>query len=313
MSDVIHGLDSVPAALRGCALTIGNFDGVHLGHQQILLMCRSLAHTDRRPVVAMTFDPLPEVLLRPREEAPPLILPPAKRYDVLLKSGADFVVTMPATAELLSLPARTFVDEIIMQHFAPLHVVEGADFFFGRSRGGNVVTLENMGIARAFSVSVVQSVVLMLSEGQRRVSSTLIRELVRDGRVEDAAACLGRPFALYGTVVPGQQKGRTLGFPTINLATSDQVVPSDGVYAGRATMGNASYLAAVSIGNKVTFGPVERTIEAYLLDASGDFYGLAVELSLLRRLRPQQKFDSPEALMAQIAQDVAAVRELGQP
>ncbi|MCL2701554.1 MAG: riboflavin biosynthesis protein RibF [Phycisphaerae bacterium] len=316
---IIYDIRSIPASLRGGVLTIGNFDGVHRGHQRILRACRVAADARRVPVVAMTFDPLPEAVLFPHEEPPPLIVPPTERYRRLLAHGTDAVIVLPVTPDLLALPAREFVDELLVKPLAPTRVVEGANFFFGRRRGGNIVTLETMGFSRGFSVDVVDSAAVTLGQGQRRISSTLIRELIRDGRVEDAAACLDGPVTLIGQVVPGQRRGRLMGFPTINLqptapsspsATSwqGQVIPGDGVYAGHAHIAGRRHLAAVSVGPNPTFAPAARTVEAYLLDTQGDFYGLEVELTFRHRLRDQQRFDSAETLTSQIQRDIEAIR-----
>jgi len=345
---IIYDIHSTPAPLRGGVVTIGNFDGVHLGHQRILRACRAAADARRVSVVAVTFAPLPEAVLFPRQ-APPLILPPMERYRRLLAHGADAVVVLPVTPALMALSAQEFVDDLLVRHLAPTLVVEGANFFFGCRREGDIATLETMGRSRGFAVSVVDSVrdagvptasdVPLTPDGEGslssssvqangahsagetpapQISSTRIRELVRDGRVEDAAACLGGPFMLFGRVVPGRQRGRTMGFPTINLQPvmgevsmrPAQVLPGDGVYAGWAVIEGRRHLAAVSVGHNPTFTPAARTVEAFLLDTQGDFYGLEVALSFLHRLRDQQHFDSVEALTRQIERDVEAIRRL---
>jgi riboflavin kinase/FMN adenylyltransferase len=301
-------LNSLPPEVRGGVLTIGNFDGVHLGHQRILMQCRMLARRERARVVAMTFSPLPEFVLRP-DEAPPLLAPPQENCRLLLSGGADHVVVVRPDRQFLELSARQFIDRVILDRFAPKHVVEGQDFFFGRGRMGNIETLQSIAAAH-FVTHVVDAVTLMFRGGQRRVSSTLIRELVRDGDVEAAADCLGRKFALSGTVVAGQARGRLLGYPTINLQPDPQVLPGDGVYAGSAVIDSRTYLAAISVGVNPTLHPGSRTrvFEAFLLDAQGDFYGSSVRLEFHRRLRDQQRFADERALVEQIARDVAAVR-----
>lgn len=309
MKQIIQGMEKIPPEARGGVLTIGNFDGVHIGHQRILLTCRSLAGPRKCPVVVITFDPLPEAILHP-QALPPLIYPVAQNAQLLLDAGADLVVVAPATRELLSLTPRQFVEEMVIQHVQPRQVVEGSNFFFGRGRAGDVATLQQLGARLGFDVTVVDPVVLNLPEGERRVSSTLIREMVAEGRIEDANFCLGREFELRGVIVAGEGRGRTLEFPTANLEAANQVVPADGVYAARAHIGDQSYLSALSIGNKPTFGSSPRTVEAFLIDAHADVYGREMTLSIVRRLRDQRKFDGADALRRQIAQDVEEVRKL---
>ena len=305
----VKGLDSIPPEARGGVLTIGNFDGVHMGHQRILLNCRALAG-EGTPVVVVTFDPLPEAVLLPPTDVPPLIYPVEQNAQLLLRHGADVVAVVRTTPELLSLTPREFVEQTIMRHLQPRHVVEGANFFFGRGRTGDVATLQQLGVEHGFDVTVVDAVVLNLPEGQRRVSSTLIRELILEGRIEDANYCLARDFTLCGQVVAGEGRGKLLDFPTANLEVSGQVTPADGVYAGRAEIDGATYIAAISIGHKPTFTLAPRTIEAFLVDAQGDFYGRSMTLTFKHRLREQRKFEKVEALRQQIGRDVEKIREL---
>jgi riboflavin kinase/FMN adenylyltransferase len=305
----VKGLDSIPPEARGGVLTIGNFDGVHMGHQRILLTCRTVAGGGT-PVVVVTFDPLPEAVLLPKENVPPLIYPVDQNAQWLLRHGADVVAVATTTRELLALTPRQFVEEIIVRRLKPRHVVEGANFFFGRGRTGDVDTLEQLGAEHGFDVTVVDPVVLNMPEGQRRVSSTMIRELILEGRIEDANYCLARDFTLRGQVVAGEGRGKILEFPTANLEVAGQVIPADGVYAGRAEIDGVNYIAAVSIGHKPTFTLAPRTVEAFLIDAQGDFYGHQMALTFKHRLREQQKFEKVEALRQQIARDVEKIRKL---
>ena len=304
------GLDCVPDSARGCVLSVGNFDGVHLGHQRICSTARSLADPAGLGVVAITFDPLPDAVFHP-DHAHQRITPVDQEARLLGQAGADHVVCLRTDRALLGMPARQFVDEVIVAKFAPRHVVEGRDFAFGASRAGTVDLLRQAGGQAGFEVHVVDEVMMDLPEGPDRISSTLIRMLLRAGRIEDANRCLGREFALYDRIVPGQGHGRVLEFPTANIHPSEQILPADGVYAGRATIDGRRFAAAVSIGRKPTFGPAEQTyVEAFLIDGEGDFYGQAMELSFVGRLRDQMKFETTEALRAQIACDVARVREI---
>lgn len=291
-------------------MTIGNFDGVHVGHRRILQSARTLADAEGTAVVAMTMNPPPDLVLRP-SDVPQRISPHDVKCRLLLEAGADWVVTARTDKALLTLSAEEFVDRVIVDRFAPRCVVEGHDFAFGRGRIGNVELLEAIGAERGFTVRVVEAVAAELADRMHRVSSTLIRRLLLAGRIEDANRCLAREFVLYGRVIPGQRRGRELEFPTANLDTAQQVVPGDGVYAGKSVVGERRFATAVSIGDKPTLGPAqERTVEAFLIGAEGDYYGQSVALSFVRRLRDQLRFDGTEQLRAQIAKDVQAVRAI---
>lgn len=306
----IQGVERLPPQVRGGVLTIGNFDGVHLGHQRILHTARGLADAHGAAVVALTFDPPPDLVLRPAD-LPQRISPHAERCRLLRAAGADWVATLRSEPSLLDMDPRQFIQDVIVRHFAPAHLVEGHDFFFGRQRSGTVQTLIEHGQRLGFSVDVVDPVMLDFADGPARISSSLIRRFVAAGRVADAARCLGRNFALFGTVIRGQGHGRVLQFPTANIVLAEQVVPADGIYAGQAVVAGQHSAAAISVGNKPTLGPVpERTIEAFLLDISGDCYDQPMELSFVARLRDQQKFAGMAELQDQIAKDVERVRQL---
>jgi len=308
---VIHGLESLPAEARRGVLTIGNFDGVHVGHQRILAAARRLADADALPVTAMTFEPPPDLVVRP-QDAPRRLTPPEQKAALLRQAGAERVLFVPADRQLLAMAPEEFIRRIVCEFVAPRHVVEGEDFFFGRGRTGNVDTLRAAGGELGFAVHVVESVTVALPDGPERVCSTLIRDLVSSGQVEPAARCLGRPFALYGEVVAGCGRGRSLGFPTTNIIAPEQVTPADGIYAGWAQVDERTYAAAISVGHQPTFAPAARAIEAHLLDVDEDFYGRFMALRFVARLRGQRQFDGPGALSAQIAKDVERVREICQ-
>ena len=305
----IQGLENLPPAARSCVLTIGNFDGVHRGHQAILATARREADRLGAAVVAMTFDPSPDLVLRPLDE-PRLLTPPARKAALLLEAGADWAVTAHTTRELLHASPEQFLQTIVADGFSPVAMVEGEDFFFGRARGGNVELLRRFGQEHGFGVQVVPAVTVTLADASQRISSTLVRELIADGAVEQAQACLGRCFALSGRVVAGYGRGRTLDYPTANLDPDRQIVPADGVYAGRAHLDDREYLAAVSVGNQPTFPSGKHAVEAFLLEAEGDFYGLEMNLKFCHRLREQRRFENVQALKAQMNEDVQRVRDL---
>jgi riboflavin kinase/FMN adenylyltransferase len=308
----INGLENVPGDCRGGVVTIGNFDGCHLGHQQIIAAARALAAAEDLPVTAVTFDPPPDLVIRP-DDAPQLLSPPAFKSQLLLDHGADWVVTIAATMDLLSMSPEAFIDEIIVGRFAPRHMVEGHDFFFGAKRAGNVELLAQAGSSRGFDVCVVDPITVEIDGESQRVSSTLVRSLVGRGDLPAAIACLGRPFTLFGQVVRGEGRGRQLGFPTANLDTGRQMPPADAVYAGAAYIGGEEYAAAVSIGTKPTFAQGPHTVEVYLIDAPNtEYYGQLIGVALLEKLRDQIKYDSAEDLVKQMQKDVQRVRELCQ-
>jgi len=308
--EVIEGLDGLSAGAVGGVLTMGNFDGVHLGHQRLLSRASELARRAGVNLCAMTFDPPPAVLLD-ETAVPERIMPPEVKHRCLAECGADVVIVVETTGELLSTPPRDFVRDVVAARLAPLQVVEGHNFFFGRGRAGDVELLGRMAGELGFGVEVVEPVMVELpGRGSVRVSSSLIRELIRGGEVASAARCLGRPFTLHGRVVAGQQRGRLLEFPTANLAAAGQITPADGVYAARAEIAGASFPAAVSVGVKPTFAPSPRAVEAFLIGTEGDFYDRQMALAFCRRLRDQQEFPDAESLKRQIAKDIERVREI---
>ncbi|MCD4823882.1 MAG: bifunctional riboflavin kinase/FAD synthetase [Phycisphaerae bacterium] len=308
----IQGLENVGENLRGCALTVGNFDGVHHGHRKLLSKAWTMAGVAGVPMVAVTFDPPPDQIIHRRDHKPQRLCLHRQRVEQLLETGADYVVTIHTDEALLAMEAEEFVEKIIVERFTPMHVVEGPDFVFGRGRSGNVKTLAALGERLGFCVHVVKALEVELDGEPVRVSSSLIRKLVLAGRMEPAAKLLTRPFALIGPVVHGEHLGRTLNYPTANIEAGQQIVPADGVYAGSASLEGCEYAAAISIGSKPTFGNSPRIIEANLLDAEGDFYDREITIRFARRLRDQVKYDTAEVLRAQIHDDVQQVREIFQ-
>ncbi|MFW6349606.1 MAG: riboflavin kinase [Thiohalospira sp.] len=225
-------------------------------------------------------------------------------------AGADDVVVIHTTPGLLHLSPEAFVRDVLVDHLGPSHVVEGPNFFFGHHRAGNVDTLADLGREMGFEAHVVEPVTVELADGTvTRVSSSLVRHLLGDGKIEDAAHCLGRPHTLRGLVVRGRGIGRELHVETANLDCEDQLLPADGVYAAWADLNGQTRPAAVNVGERPTFGLHERAVEAHLLGHEGTLYGRRLALRLIKRLRPQRTFDSPDALRRQIAEDIACVRE----
>ena len=303
---LLDGLDAVPASLRGGVVAIGNFDGVHLGHAAILQA--AVRRAGPRPVVALTFHPHPLKILSP-ENAPALLCQHSQRLDWFAEHDLAAVVVIESTAALLATEPETFVAKMIAAQLAPCVLAEGPNFSFGRDRRGDVALLEKLGPEYGFSVTVAEAVRVHVGGKSHIVSSSLIRRLVAKGNVADAAICLDRPYTLRGKVATGQGRGAQLSFPTANLDVGGQLIPGEGVYAGRACLDGNWHLAAISVGTKATFGENQLAVEAFLLDFEADIYGKSMDLAFLEHLRPQQRFDSPITLKAQIAEDVRQVRQ----
>ena len=292
-------------------LSIGNFDGVHAGHRALIALARQVAGPSGR-VVAVTFEPLPAVRLRP-EAAPPRISTAEVRRRLLVEAGADEVLELEPTPELLGQSPDGFV--AMLRSRVPFEaIVEGEDFRFGKGRAGDVALLRAIGERAGFRTLVMPGIEIELGDlTVARAASSLVRWMLRQGRVEDAERLLGRPYAIAGVTASGDRRGRTLGFPTANLADGSwggTLLPADGVYAGVATLPDGrERIAAISIGSKATFGGTRRTCEAHLPGESLplDWYGWPIGLAFTRWVRGQMRFAGPEAIAAQIARDLAAV------
>lgn len=309
---VYHGLDAIAPPMRGVALTFGNFDGVHLGHQQILVQAGMLAERTGSSVVAVTFDPHPATLIAPQR--PMRFLTTLDEKIALLgKAGADAVVVVETTRAFLEQSPEEFVAETIVKRFNPSHVIEGPSWRFGRGREGDVALLQRFGDAYGFEVYIVSGWRLEIdASGATLVTSTLIRELLSRHHVHRAALCLGRPYALTGRVIRGKERGKALGFPTANIAPGQKMIPAEGIYAGWCTVADKRHVAAISIGRNPTFDEGDLSVEAYLLDFDEDIYGQSIRIEFLRWLRDQERFDSVDDLVHQMRKDVEKVRAVCQ-
>lgn len=294
-----------PPGWPASAVALGNFDGVHLGHQELVRQLKERAAPQGLSAVALTFDPHPLSVLAPARAPVPLTTLD-ERARLLRQFGLDAVVALPFTQELSHCPAGEFARRYLAEWLRARWVAVGEGFRFGRGREGDAALLVREGRALGFEVLVVPPV---LEEGQP-VSSTRVREALGRGAVEAAARLLGRPHRLRGHVVEGARRGRTLGFPTANLAPPEVALPADGVYAGWARLDAARRAAVVNVGRRPTFDHGELRLEAHLLDWQGDLYGRELELEFVARLRGEQRFAGPAALVAQIGRDVARAREL---
>lgn len=301
----LHALsDAVPD--RPTALTVGGFDGVHRGHQQVIERVVKAARTSGRRTAALTFFPLPKQVVRGR--LPHYYLAtPDERARLLHQHGMELVITMPFDEDVRHIRAADFVDRLV-SYLQVKEIWVGPDFALGYQREGNLHYLRAQGKEKGF---VVRAADHFLADDVV-VSSTVIRQALSEGRVLDAGRYLGRPFHLPGTVVKGDGRGSQLGFPTANLQVWDEhAVPARGVYAAIASFDEVSYPAAVNIGNRPTIGAGDiLRIEAHLLDFAGDLYGKALALDFIDRLRDELRFDDLGLLAAQIRQDVADARRV---
>jgi len=298
---------------RTSALTIGTFDGVHLGHQALIRRAAAIARANPgTKAVALVFEPNPLEVLRP-EAAPARLSTFEQRRRWILEAGADQVVRLEATPQFLAMTAEEFIRRCV-DDYRPVAFIEGGDFQFGRGRAGNIGMLAEHGRSKGFSVEIVPGFSVPLTDNQiTPARSTIVRWLLSNGRARDAAIVLGRPYELEGTVVRGDQRGRTIGFPTANLDTPT-MIPADGVYAGQAVLPDGRVrAAAVSIGSKPTFGTGARAVEAFVLGGRLDGlpeYGWTLGLRLLAWIREQVKFDSLGALVEQMERDCERCHEI---
>lgn len=285
-------------------LTIGTFDGVHRGHRVLLEQLLQRAKELGAPSMVYTFEPSPRQVLQP-ERCPPRVLPVSEKLRLLEQLGVDIVVVEAFDRDFGAQPAAWFADEVLAARLAPQEMVVGYDFRYGRGREGDAASLREH-----LPQLPVQSVQALVHE-QRTVSSSAIREAVAEGRLDEAAELLGRPFHVVGTVVPGDQRGRQLGFPTANLEREGELLPPPGVYAVRCgPVGEELQPAVANLGVRPTFGTRRFAVEVHLLDAEVDLYGQRLQLEFVRRLRPEQRFSGAEELVARIRQDVAEARAI---
>jgi len=296
-------------------ITIGNFDGVHIGHRVIIDQAVKRGKLGGMSVVALTFDPHPMRILQPGRE-PLRLMNRSEKVNALRGAGADDVVVLEPTRELLSLSPQEFVQRVVDQ-YQPAAIVEGPNFRFGKDRAGDVQVLMGLGKEYGFEVQAVEQVEISLSDQLTApVSSSLIRWLLSLGRVADAAKCLSQGYGLTGQVIQGACRGRSIGVPTANLdlsAALGQVVPGNGVYAGRVHLTDgAAYTAAISVGVQATFGGDGRTVEAHLLDFSGDLYDQSITIRFVRWVREQRRFSATKALQEQIERDMGQIRQWDQ-
>lgn len=303
---VVRHLAHLGAPLPRAVLTLGNFDGVHLGHQAIVRRAVARARALEGAAVVLTFEPHPLTVLAP-ERAPGIIQPVRDRLALLRDLGVDVTVVQRFTRAFAALEPEAFVRGFLLRHLTLVHAVVGYNVNFGRDRAGTGETLRTLGARLGFGVDVVGPVMV----GEEQASSTRLRAFLAGGDMRAARRLLGRPYGLRGRVVAGDRRGRTLGFPTANLKLPPGLLlPPDGVYAVWVVLDERPRAGVLNVGMRPTFGERRRTVEAHLLDFAGDLYGRWLTVQLIERLRGETTFAGREALRDAIAADVARARRV---
>ncbi len=312
---IIRHHTDVPDFARGAVVAIGNFDGVHRGHQAVIATARDLAREMGVPLAVMVFEPHPRQFFAP--DAPFFRLSSFRaKVALLAEQGVEIVYALPFDANMAALTAPDFVSEVLVKGLGAVHVTVGYDFCFGKGRAGDITLLRYMGEMEGFGVSVIspQGDKSQSGDSSEAYSSTRIRDALSEGRVEEAAHMLGRPWFIEGRVLDGDKRGRTIGFPTANVALDGIVTPKLGVYAVEIEVEDGdhkgTYKGVANLGKRPTFNKKDVLLEVNLFDFSGDIYGAHLRVSLIGFIRPEQKFDGLDALKAQIAADADAARQI---
>jgi riboflavin kinase/FMN adenylyltransferase len=301
-----RGVEKIPGAWGRCVVTIGVFDGVHRGHQLLIRRAVEQARDLGVPSVLLTFDPHPMEIIRPGSH-PPMLSGPRYKADLVEELGVDAFLVLPFTVDFMRLTAAEFVHAVLVERLHASAVVVGENFRYGHDVAGTVATLTEDGRRFGFSVEPFP----LQGTPERTWSSTYIRSCVAAGDMRSAADALGREHRVHGIIVRGDGRGREIGFPTANLEPLPwSAIPADGIYAGHLVRGKELLPAAISIGTNPTFAGDERRVETFVLDFDSDLYGEHVGLSFTQRLRDTVRFDTVDALVAQMRLDVARTREL---
>lgn len=290
---------TLPPEWRGSVLAIGNFDGVHLGHRAMLSALVRNARVANTRALVFTFDPHPLAFLRP-DLVPPALTTMSRRLELIAETGVDGVLVYPTDTALLELTAEAFFDDIIRGRLDARGLVEGPNFCFGKNRGGTIERLREFCHRDSIGLDVVEPVELKT----RMVSSTTVRQAILEGDVDEANRLLASRYQIEGTVVEGDRRGRTIGFPTANLSGIETVLPRDGVYSGRTRIGDEWWPTAMNVGPNPTFAEQRRKIEAHVIGYRGDLYGARLRFEFVARLRETRKFDGIESLKRQLEADI---------
>jgi len=303
--NIIHDLKELKSPMSGAVVTIGNFDGVHLGHREIFRRLIARSREMQAPSVVCTFVPHPLKLLRP-DEAPALISTYEERERLIRASSIDTLICLPFTLALASYSPERFIDEILIGKIGMTHLMVGYDYAFGKNRSGNVGFLKRASRDRHFTFEIFDP----FSDGKEIYSSTRVRQLLSDGDVEKVVNVLGRQFNLEGKVVKGAGRGRSLGFPTANLVTEKEILPKMGVYAVKIKVDDRIHDGVANIGFNPTFDGKRLSLEVHLFDLKEDLYEKSLRVYFVCRIRDEQRFDSPQRLISQIHRDVEEAKAI---
>ncbi len=301
---LLFGFDD-PNLPQGGAVAIGNFDGVHKGHQQMIANLVVLAHKKKTTSVVLTFSPHPIELLRP-QYVPPWLSTLEQKAELLQQYGVDDVIAYPIDFEFLQLSPRQFFDEIIQKKLQAVGMVEGENFCFGHQRSGNITTLQTLCNQFDIELDILKPVKI---DGEA-VSSTRIRNAITAREMQQAVTLLGHPYCLKGNVISGEKRGRELGFPTANLSDIKTLIPAEGVYAGIVHHANSDWIAAINVGSNPTFEQNQQKIEVHLLDYQGDLYHQELTVGFLQEIRSVKQFASKEELQHQLQIDIEQIRKV---
>ena len=307
--DIIKHIDRIDSPYKNAVITIGNFDGVHIGHQalfhQVIEKARALQGTS----IVMTFEPHPIRVLK-QNNNPPLITLYEQKAELIAKAGIDILICIPFTQKFASIPAKEFIEEILVNLIGMKAIVAGKDYTFGKNREGNLDLLKIYGKRIGFEVIVVNGIQIS-NNSKDKISSTVIRELISDGKVAEAQKLLGRHYQIRGTVMKGRDRGgRLLGFPTANIKLYDELSPKTGVYAVTVECKGSKYKGVANIGYSPTFDDRIFTVEAHILDFNDDIYGQKIRINFIQRLRDEKKFLNTSELSDQIKKDINKARNI---
>lgn len=303
---VVRHFEHVPAAAKGAVVAIGNFDGVHLGHQALIAAGKRQAAEMGAPFGILAFEPHPQEFFRKGGEKFRLT-PFRPKAEMLCRLGVDVLFAVPFNAKLAAMPAAQFVSDVLVKGLGVSHVITGEDFQFGKGRGGDAALLQAEGARAGFGASVFD---VVMAEGDRKVSSTDIRAALKRGDPREAARLLGHEWTVEGHVRGGDKRGRTIGFPTANVSLKGYLEPALGVYAVRASVGGVTYGAVANFGRRPTFDKQDTLLEVHLFDFDGDLYGRQLETAFVDFIRPERKMSGLDELKAQIAADSEIARAM---
>jgi riboflavin kinase / FMN adenylyltransferase len=306
---LIDQLDKITQPFKGAVITIGNFDGVHIGHQALFYEVIEKAYAIGGTSIAMTFEPHPLRLLR-QHNRPPLITILEQKLELIERSGIDVLICVPFTRQFAAIPAAAFVEDLLVRKIGLKAIVVGEDYAFGKNRAGDIGLLKELAPRLGYEV-VVTSLIRTVKGMSERISSTAIREMVLEGKMEPACKMLGRHFQVRGIVVSGRDRGgRLLGVPTANLKLEDELCPKTGIYAVTAEIAGALHPGVANIGYSPTFEDRQFTVEVHILDFHDDIYGQKIHVNFVKRLRDEMKFAGIDALKRQIELDIDCARRV---